>query len=187
MALKCTTPPTIDPVRLEEAKSHLIVSHDEDNGLIADLVSAATKLVEAQTGRQLLTANWTLYADRFDLEMQLRLCPVQSIESVKYIDVAGALQTLSSATYQLDAVSEPARLTTAYGYYWPDTREELNAVRVEFVAGYGGRLDVPKEAKQAILLLVGHWYEHREAVGQVGTEIALAYESLVSSLRWCVV
>jgi hypothetical protein len=42
----------------------------------------------------------------------------------------------------------------------------------------GGFSDV-EGLRAAIKLLVGHWYENREAVGTVGAEVALAVESLI--------
>jgi hypothetical protein len=40
---------------------------------------------------------------------------------------------------------------------------------------------VPAELRQAVALLVGHWYQNREAVitGTIATEVDLAYRSLV--------
>jgi len=39
-----------------------------------------------------------------------------------------------------------------------------NAVTVRFVAGYGDAGDVPQAIKQAILILIAHWYEQRDPV-----------------------
>lgn len=189
MALKCTLPASYDPVNLGEAQNHCIAPHDEDSGLLYRMIGAATKLVEAQTSRQFIPATWTFYADCFEPEILLRVCPVQSIEAVRYVDPAGATQTLSPSAYQLDAVSEPARLVPAYGYTWPQTREQINSVEVEFIAGYADGASVPDHAKHAILLLVGHWYENREAVltGTVSKEIELSFKTLIASLLWSAV
>jgi hypothetical protein len=39
-------------------------------------------------------------------------------------------------------------------------------------------------AKHAIILLAAHWYWNREAVGRVGDEISLGYNSLITRLKW---
>jgi len=191
MFLKLTTPPEIDCAEppVVDALQQAVITHHDDDSLVKRNVYAAMELVTAHTSRQLLTATWTLYADRFASEMQLRVCPVQSVVSVKYVDAAGALQTVAPSAYQLDAVSEPARLVPAHGYDWPNTREEMNAVRVEFLAGYDDWYSVPERAKQAVMLLAAHWYENREAVlvGTISKEIELAYDTLVSSLKWSAV
>jgi uncharacterized phiE125 gp8 family phage protein len=192
MALRRTTPPAVDPVTLDEAKAHLIVTHDEDDDLIGRLVMGATRLLELETARQFVEAEWLLSLDGFEPVIELRVCPVIEITELAYVDAAGVQQTLDPAAYQLDAESCPARLAPAFETEWPDTRAVMNAVQVTFTAGYGDaeELDlVPAEAKQAILLLVGHWYEHREtvALGTISTEIEAAYRSLADGLRWSLI
>jgi uncharacterized phiE125 gp8 family phage protein len=109
--------------------------------------------------------------------------PLISVSSITYVDGNGTTQTLSAAAYKVDTDSEPGRITPAYGYCWPTTRAEINAIAITYVAGYATRAAVPASIKQAMLLLIGHWYENREAVGQVGGTVAMAVESLLWSQR----
>jgi uncharacterized phiE125 gp8 family phage protein len=69
--------------------------------------------------------------------------------------------------------------------YWPLTQPgKSKAVSVDFVAGYGPTpATVPALLKQAICLLVGHWFENREAVGNVGGEVAFAVDSILKIYR----
>lgn len=98
----------------------------------------------------------------FDLKRNaivLPIPPVQSISSIQYVDTSGATQTLSSANYILDSNSEPARITPAYGLSWPDTRVQVGAVTVTFVAGYGLAIAVPAAAKTFIKMKVRQLYD----------------------------
>jgi uncharacterized phiE125 gp8 family phage protein len=54
-------------------------------------------------------------------------------------------------------------------------------IQVTYVAGYGAAASVPQKYKQAMLLLIGHWYENRETVivGTISGPIALAVDSLI--------
>ncbi|WP_122679945.1 head-tail connector protein [Pseudomonas viridiflava] len=52
-------------------------------------------------------------------------------------------------------------------------------VLVEGVPVIPEQMGLTKDVRQAVLLLVGHWYENREAVGSGLTEVPLAVERLL--------
>lgn len=101
-------------------------------------------------------------------EIWLPFAPLQSVETLKYIATDGTLTTLSSALYKVDTVSEPGRITPAYGQTWPATRNEASAVEINFTAGYGLAAAVPQAIKNWILMRVGSLYEFREEVAIMG-------------------
>jgi uncharacterized phiE125 gp8 family phage protein len=179
MPLSLITPPAEEPVTLLEAKGHLRVDHSTDDGLIEIQIAAARQLIEAVTGRALVTQTWRLDLPAFPAEPEpivLPRAPTASLTSVQYLDTNGTLTTLDAANYLLLADSGPtagpAQLVPAYGVLWPATREQPNAVRITFVAGYGLAVAVPPPLKAAILLHVGDLYANREAA-TAGTEIAV--------------
>ncbi|MCC6426278.1 MAG: phage head-tail connector protein [Phycisphaerales bacterium] len=184
-----TSAPASSPVSLAEAKTHCRVDIDDDDALLASLIAAATDVVEKRCQRALITQTLRLSLDEFPRDkcgvVQPILLPrprLQSITSIAYTDSAGDAQTLDSADYQLDDQVEPAEIWPAVGESWPDTQEgKINAVQITYVAGYGDAAAVPDGLKQAIKLLVGHWYENRETVvvGTIATEIQQTFELLV--------
>lgn len=89
---------------------------------------------------------------------------------------------MDASDYFVDDKSEPARICLAYGESWPSTTlRDYNGVCVTFIAGYGDEAtDVPKPVKQAILLMIGHLFEHREAVtDKTMNVLPMAVESLL--------
>ena len=123
----------------------------------------------------------------------LPLPPTQSVASVKYLDRDGVLQTIDPSEYVLDEFNEPARLAPMPGFTWPLSRVAvlgpvINAVTVEFKAGYGDTADtVPETLKLAMKIIIGHLYENREAV-LTGTraqaiEIPFSARALMQSKR----
>jgi len=90
---------------------------------------------------------------------------VQSITSVKYIDKDDIEQTVAITEYDVDTVSNPARIMPAFGKSWPsDVKSTLNPVYVEYIAGFGDdSADVPYDVKWALFMLTAHFYENREA------------------------
>jgi hypothetical protein len=105
---------------------------------------------------------------------------------VKYYDTTDTEAYMSGADYLWDIKSEPGRLCLGYGKSWPSTTlRPHNGICVTFIAGYGAAAAVPKAVRQAMLLLIGHWYEHRESVniGNITTEIPMTVESLLWMTR----
>lgn len=197
-AVTVSVEPSVEPVSLAEAKLHLRVDDDitSDDTLISALISAARQKVEIETRRALVTQTQVLKMDRFpsgeSAVIELPNPPLQSVSAVQYVDQNGDTQTLAAADYIVDTASEPARITPAYNTFWPLTRAQINAVTVTFVAGYapgsGSPTDyaanVPQALKAAIKLLVGHWYENREAVGAVNLKpLPMAVDSLIWNYR----
>ena len=189
MGLSQSTAPTIEPVSLAEAKLHARIDGDDDNALVSLWISAARRYCETATGRQLINASWTWKLPYFPASSEFAVPKpsLSSVTSIAYIDTAGSSQTLSSSTvYEVDTTSEPGRIALRYGQTWPGTRSDINAVTVIFVAGYGdAKTDVPETFRQAILLLVSHWNEHREAATelQMVKEVPMAVKSLLHSER----
>lgn len=185
MTLTLKTAASVPVVNVPQAKEHLRVDDDTEDDLIDRLITIATECIEDRVEVQLLPAVWELALDEFPRGLiELRRPPVLSLVSLKYFDVAGVEQTLAAEDYQLDTRSRPARLLPAVGTCWPSTRQQLAAVVVEFNAGFGDPTLVPFNAKLAVLQLVAHWFNHREAIGSVGNEIVFGVDWLLDGLRW---
>ena len=184
---RVTTAPVQEPVSLSEMKAHLRVDHGHEDGRILQLIEAAREMVEADAEVSLCPQTLTIYMDCFPCwEIPLRRPPVNSITSISYVDSDGTTQTLASTEYRFDPYGKPARLTPAYGEVWPVTRDVTNAVTIVAAAGHSSVSAVPALAKQAIKLLVAHWYENPEAilVGSISKELELSYRAIISRFSW---
>ncbi len=187
MAEKLITAPTVEPVTLPEAKAQLYVTDTADDMLITSKIKAARWLVEKYLNRALVQQTWKLQLDAFPAIIRLARPPLNSISSIQYVDTDGTTQSLDTSKYQVDNISEPARIVPAYGETWPNTRGQIGAVTVTYVAGYDGdgaspedlTANIPQTIKDAILLLVTELYENRE-VSVIGT--ILSYNSTIESL-----
>ena len=156
---KRTTTPT-EPVTLAEAKLHLRVDGTDEDALINGLISAAREACEDRIEGTVPVTGWKLTLDTFPDAIKLPRGPVASVESVKYLDANGVEQTLSPADYLVDTVSTPGYIVPAYGKEWPTTRDQINAVTVDYTAGNA----TPTHALKAwMLLAIGEMYANREA------------------------
>lgn len=171
MALKLITPATVLAVSLAEAKQHLRVDVSDDDTLITAMITAATELAEQATGRAIMPQTWELALDAFQDALEVTRVPAVSITSLKYWDKAGVQQTLSDALYTLDNADQfgPAYVVPVYGGTWPDTRDQVNAVALRYVAGYADAASVPESIKSWIKLMVGAMYENRQTEGTLQT------------------
>ena len=159
---------------------------DEDTA-IEFLITTAREYCENYTRRALATQTIEAYlptfphCDRFELPHP----PLQSVTSVKYKDSTGTETTMVVGTnYLVDDENTVAQIVLPYGLTWPlFTEYPVNAVKVRYVAGYASENPIPRSIKQAMLLLIGHWYNNREAVGNVGGEIAFAVKALLSMYK----
>jgi uncharacterized phiE125 gp8 family phage protein len=176
---------------------------------IESLITAARTLVEDHTGRRLITQTWNYYLDNFgdgnrwpnNLELGLILnaygndniklpyaAPLQSVSSITYMDSDESSNAMSTSDYIVDIKSEPGRVVLGYGKSWPSaTLSPSNPINIEFVAGYGTSTTVPKQIKQAMLLITGDLYENREnsrdtKFGEL-KEIPLAAKRLLKQYR----
>ncbi|PLX39058.1 MAG: hypothetical protein C0606_00490 [Hyphomicrobiales bacterium] len=187
MTAALITPPASEPVSLAEAKAHLRIDASDEDDLIASLIAAARRHVELETRRVLITQGWRVYFDGWasTAQLALPLAPLVSVDAVTIYDRDGAPFVLDPSAYQVDTVSSPARLALVAGAAVTQPGQALNGIEIDVTAGYGEAADVPAPLRQAILMLVAHWYEHREAASaDAGASVApLAAMALIANYR----
>ena len=173
MAWQVVTPPTDEPFDLATIKAHCRIDTDADDALLQEVyLPAARDHLEYFTRRQWLPATLicALECLPWDGCVFLPRPPLQSVTSFKYYDTDNMLQTWNSSNYYVDTLSEPGRVVVANGVTWPSVYARPNAVQVTYVAGWATPARIPVGLRQALLLCIGHFYEHREE----GVEKALS-------------
>jgi uncharacterized phiE125 gp8 family phage protein len=184
-----TTAPAETPVSLDEAKAHCRVDHDDDNAVITTLIAAAAAYVDGWTGvlgRCLVDQTWRISFR--DLTAQCIRLPFPNVSTatVTYYDTDNAEQTVAAGDFTIlaDACGSFIRFDDSFAV--PSLYDDrLDAVQVEFTAGYGDAADVPAAIKAAILLLVGHYYENREAsvIGASVENLPMGVDALLAPYR----
>lgn len=172
MALVLTSGPALEPITVGEAKAHLRLDGSADDTLIASLILTSRLHVEAALGLALITQSWTLVLDRWPEgpSLALPIRPVQAIASVAVLAADGTPDTLSPADYILEGRGVPPRLVRTVST-WPTPGRAAAGIEIAFTAGFGaGASEVPAPIRQALLLLVAHWYEHRTPV-EIGSAL----------------
>lgn len=205
MGVFVATEPTVEPISLAYAKGHLHVGPDDtaQDARISGLISAAREHVEQYLRRTLVETELTLYvSDRFPSSGVIELArpPFLSIaaDGIAYTDADGSDQTLAASEYVIDASRTVPHVRRETSVSWPGTERRHDAVRVTWKAGYattaqaqteldssGVVSSVPTKYVQAMLLLVSHWFENREAVvvGTIAAELPQGVKSLLRPTR----
>ena len=164
MGLTSLAAPSVEPITLAEAKLHCRVDGTDDDTLITALIVAARNKAESRTSRALITQQWRFDLDRFSVHtIDLPLPPLQSVQSITYLDADGVRQTLAASEHTVVADETPGSILPAYGKSWPGCRVAPGSVQISFTAGYGVAAAVPQAIKQWMLMYISQWYETRDA------------------------
>jgi len=179
--LYLVTAPAVEPVTLEEVKTHARIDYPDHDEQLTSLIKVAREKLDGRDGvlnRALVqqTWDWKLRCF-FDRTIDLPMPPLRSIVSVKYLDTARVLQTLSPSLYQVFGADRwgPAELRPASASSWPLIGDDPEAVTIRLICGYPPssaeppdyRVNVPETVKLAINIMVAAWYENREAPGVI--------------------
>lgn len=185
--IKVATPPTVEPVTLTEAKTHLRVDIADDDTYITRLITMAREQCELEARRAFVTQTLEVRLERWpSYQLGLPMPPLQSITSITYTDEDGTTGTVTSTDYVAYTGVEPGRVVLKPSANWPSVNLMPGpSIVIQYVAGYGLAAAVPQRYKQAILLLVGHMYENREAVivGTIAGALPLAVSNLLMTDR----
>ena len=155
-----------EAVTLDEAKMHLRINPDdnsEDMLIILPLIAAAREYCENYTGRAFAPQKITALTDAAGTT-ELPRCPIKSIDSV----------TVDGKAVEYTADLRRGTVTV----------NEPNATITYTAGGH-----VPFMVRQAMLLLIGHWYANREAVtmsstvAQVSHEVGMAAQAMLRQYK----
>jgi uncharacterized phiE125 gp8 family phage protein len=188
MPTKVITAPIYEPISAADVAEYLRVDNlAADQDLIDTLITAARQYLEQYLSRpistQTLEEALTGWSNPIVLDSSL-----QSVTTIKYLDVNGAEQTLAQNQYLVDTYSEPAQITPAYNVTFPELYDVPNNVKVRYVAGYtsGGSPDtspMPKPLRFAMMLVIGDLYSNREAGGEKAYQVNPTVENLLQFYR----
>lgn len=190
-SLNLITAPVLEPLTAAEVYGHLrIVEDNAEKAYAAALIPAARQWAESRNGMAVLSQTWEMTLDEWwSGVLNVPLPPLQSIVSIKYIDQQGVEQTLTPSLYGVITGFPCGQVYWVDGVFPPSNRTVPGGIKIRFIAGSSLVADVPTTIRQALLLLIGVWFENREGVvtsGAAPKEIPFAVSALLdqSRFRW---
>ena len=187
MASVMTVGPAVEPVTVAEAKAHLRIDGTADDVLIGSLILTSRLHLESVLSLGFVTQSWTLYLDRWPKTpiIEIPMAPLLSVNAVRVKNASGAGELQPAANYVTDLATRPGRLIWNAAPQ-PSPGVRANGVEIDFTVGFGALASsVPAPLRHAILLLVAHWYEHRDPI-EIGSEVAripAAISDLITPFR----
>jgi len=146
-------------ISLDEAKKHLKVDFTDDDTLISDMILAAVEHAENYTGTDISEAEYEVHFDEFIQDYELKLSPVQSIQSITYTPESGGDQTISEMELlPVDKFASKIHYTDVDNL--PAIKEGTR-IKVSILTGYADG-KTPKAIRNAIKLIIGNLYEVRQ-------------------------
>ena len=181
---------------LEELKAQTRVKHAKEDGVLLACLEAAVDWAQEFTDRELrIGGKYALWLSAFPRDgttiVRLPKPPCVSVDFVRYTDSNGDAQVLAAGTDYVTSLptgpfAMPGRVAPAYAQRWPLTRAQMDAVKIEFTAGYVAQTNpLPVAAKQAVLILAAEMFANRtEAViGTISSPVQVTAERLLYPLR----
>ncbi len=180
--------PAVEPVSLGEAKTFLRVDTTDEDDLIQTLIAAGRVHVEAITRRAMIEQNWRLSFDEWPdgNEVRVPLGPLAALAAVRVYDPDDAATALALTQFLADIGSTPGRIVLPPTIEGEPVKRDALAIEIDYTAGYGAAAtDVPEALRQAMLVLVAHWFEHRDAVLMAGTGaiVPVGFDKLIAPYR----
>lgn len=175
-----------DPLlTLTEAKDHLEIDHSDKDTLITSLVAAASAMLDGydgMTGKTIAEQTVAYSIRQFPgRKLNIPVYPVKSLTSVSYYDEANEQQTIDVANFRLLSNEDYATLDLIEGYSLPTLYDRQDAITFTLLCGFAA---IPEPIKHAARLMVGHWFENREAASEKSVKaIDWAVEALVGRYR----
>jgi len=182
------TDPSIEPVTIAEAKTHLQIEHDDDDLYIKSLIEAARVEFEGNTDRALITQTVTVEFDSGDINVMSAIFPIRpviTLTSFKYYTSDGVATAWTDGsdfyTYGLD----PMKLVPDNSLFIAERRSQ--AFQMIASCGYGATADtVPKDIRDALLTRVSDrfWNESSVIPGMsVQTKTPVSFDDVVD--KYC--
>lgn len=164
-----------EPVSISDARAHLRLVDDSEDALVESYIRAAREWVENYTGLVLVQREFVEHRDCFGRFIELYRHPiVPDSVSISYTDTSGASQSYAEPVYSIER--RPARIYPALNGWWPSLGRN-GGVEITYTAGFEEG-EVPQALIQAILVLIGVWFENRSMA-----EIPAAAHSLCDQYR----
>ncbi|VTU02780.1 Putative uncharacterized protein OS=Labrenzia alexandrii DFL-11 GN=SADFL11_2487 PE=4 SV=1 [Gemmataceae bacterium] len=181
------TPPAA-PVAAAELRNRLRLNSPAEDADLDEFLAAAAEQFEDDTGRPVLATGYRQDLSRWPCgPIVLGRAGVTAVAAVGQYDATGSPVPLAGSAWRADLLTHPARVALSATPAAVATAAGIPVSPVGYVlftAGWATPAAVPRRVRTALMLLAGHFYEHREAFHE-GTlsELPSGWATVVSRYK----
>ena len=209
MYLEKITEPAFIAITLARLRTNSNIPNGQDEDFLVEALKSAEDYVERYLECTIGLAEWRLTLDSFPqigawqdpfqtfpqafqqtyqsrkAELLIPLWPIRSVTALQYTAADGTTTILPLNQIVQPIGNDRYHLRLKKGFSWPLTDGSPNAVAITFQAGWPTQSKVPGTLTRAILMLVSHFYENREAVltGSISKEVELGVQSMLAMME----
>ncbi|MCH2248265.1 MAG: phage head-tail connector protein [Cognatishimia sp.] len=181
--------PSEGPVSLEKLKTHLRVSHSEQDDLLRDCLASAVALLDGpygELGCAMIAQNWREdfpSPPRSGGALELSAGPVTELVSVEYYSAGGDWQAADLANFVLfqDGNSDFLK-----GAVWPVVGSHVMPLRITYRCGLAATAsNLPQNLARAVLMLAGYFFRFSEHAvqGVAPVEVPISVDRLIAPFK----
>ena len=172
---------------LDAVKAHLRVDHCDEDALILEYINAAQEHLIGEFGLSQGLYGFMEQSEYFDdfgcFPLQSRFGGTIELVGIYWRDQSGVDQVITPAQVRVDKVIHGTGLCIDLlpDQAYPDRDQCIGQLEVR----YRSVKDVPAPIRQAMLLLIGHYYRNREAVvvGTINSDLSMGVKNLMAPYR----
>ena len=173
MPLDRVIEPAVTPMHVTALQEHVRQDTTIDNVQLDAWCRAARGFAEGKCNRTLIATRYRLTLDAFPSSgnsfnfgtpyslpssaILLQRGPVLAVQSIRYLDMASAWQTMPATDYVADLSGQLARITPAFGRVWPaNTMPQIGSVQVLYDAADAAGISV-NVGTDTVSIMGGVW------------------------------
>lgn len=182
-------------VPIDVVKRSERVVHNREDELVGDnIVAAYGWLTRWLNGFFMLEETVEVYVPTFGNTFEIALRPIVAEQAILFERrlPGGAFEDVAADDYAVARQDECVVVSSLSRTAFPRQSDPIHprSFRLSFKVGHADKADIPEGLRKSIILLAGHWYNHREAAfadprtGQVSREIEFGVRSLAGIYRF---
>ena len=157
--------PAVEPVSLADAKAHLRLDTTDEDLVVGAMIGASRVAVETDIRQVLIAQQWRVSNTAWptDRRIDLPVLPLISVDAVRALDAEDNPTAVPATDFSVEPEAGIVTINAGAAALAPTL--SAGGYEIDFTAGFGvASTDVPHALRQAILMLVTHWFEHRSAI-----------------------